>query len=191
MAMSEPRKRAGDIARPTLRGPRVVLRAPRASDVADRLALGRDPEFRRMVGAAGPAPGPFTEADAERWQHELELEPHGWVVEYDGHCVGVARLHSVDSAAGSAHLAVGLFAPQHRGLGLGTEAVQLLLAQAFNALALSVVRLRVLAFNARARSCYGRCGFREIARAAVNLNGERTEDVTMAITAVEYRAHPV
>src|SRR4029453_298017 len=53
--------------RPELRGPRVLLRAPRASDRDDRLAAGRDPEFRRMVGGTGPDPGPLTMAEVDRW----------------------------------------------------------------------------------------------------------------------------
>jgi ribosomal-protein-alanine N-acetyltransferase len=157
---------------PTLRGDRVVLRHPCPADVADRLAAGRDPEFRRMVGTTGPAPGPMTHADAQRWYDSLASEPHGWAIEYNGRCVGVARLRGVDAALPHAWLAVGFFAPEHRGRGLGTEAVQLLLAYAFGTLAVAVVRLRVLAFNARAIACYRRCGFREFAREPVELGRE-------------------
>ena len=35
---------------PTLRGTRVKLRPPVERDKEDRLAAGRDPEFRRVVG---------------------------------------------------------------------------------------------------------------------------------------------
>jgi [ribosomal protein S5]-alanine N-acetyltransferase len=175
-------------AAPTLRGRRVVLRAPQPSDVADRLAAGRDPEFRRMVGAVGADPGALTQADAEHWYVKLRQESLGWVIEHAGHCVGVARLHGVDEATRSAHLAVGLFAPTHRGRGLGTEAVQLMLTHAFDSLELTTVRLRVLAFNARALACYRRCGFREVGRQAVELDGERAEDILMELTAPEFRA---
>jgi hypothetical protein len=36
---------------PILQGQHVLLRPPRASDKRDRLELGRDSEFRKMVGA--------------------------------------------------------------------------------------------------------------------------------------------
>jgi [ribosomal protein S5]-alanine N-acetyltransferase len=78
-----------------LSGDRVVLRAPRLEDVADRLAAGRGPEFRRMVGATGPG-GPFRRADAERWCAALTAEAYGWVIEHDGRCVGEARLHGLN-----------------------------------------------------------------------------------------------
>jgi uncharacterized protein YhfF/RimJ/RimL family protein N-acetyltransferase len=169
--------------RPVLRGPRVTLRPPRPADVADRLAAGRDPEFRRMVGADAAAPAPFTRADAERWYARLAAEPHGWVVEHEGRCVGLARLHGVEPAARRAWVALGLFAPEDRGRGLGTEALRLVLAHAFDGLGLVVVRLRVLAHNARALACYRRCGFGEVGREPVTVGGERTEDVTMALHA--------
>ena len=73
-----------------------------------------------MVGAIGSAPGPLTQTDAECWYEDVAHEEHGWVIELEGRCVGVARLHSLDASLKQAHLAVGLFAPQHRGKGLGT-----------------------------------------------------------------------
>jgi RimJ/RimL family protein N-acetyltransferase len=138
-----------------------------------------------MVGAIGSAPGPLTQADAERWYDDVGREEHGWVIELDGRCVGVARLHSLDASLKQAHLAVGLFAPQNRGMGLGTEAVQLVLSHAFDTLELSVVRARVLAFNSRAIACYRRCGFREVAREPLSLDGEAAEDVLLEVRASE------
>jgi RimJ/RimL family protein N-acetyltransferase len=164
-----------------------VLRAPQPSDIADRLAAGRDPEFRKMVGAIGSTPGRLTQADAERWYEDVGREKLGWVIELEGRCVGAARLHSLDESLKQAHLAVGLFAPQHRGMGLGTEAVRLVLSHAFDTLELSVVRARVLAFNSRALACYRRCGFREVAREPLSLDGEAAEDVLMEIRASEMR----
>ena len=167
---------------PTLRGARVVLRAPRPDDIADRLVAGRDPEFRRMVGAR-PTAAPFTRGDAERWYATLARESHAWVIEHDGRGVGEARLHHVDRTAGEGWLALGVFAPAHRGRGLGTEATRLLLGHAVGALGLGRVRLRVLAFNERALACYRRCGFREVGREPVRLDGgEAAEDVLMEAT---------
>jgi RimJ/RimL family protein N-acetyltransferase len=135
-----------------------------------------------MVGAA-PTTEPLTRADAERWYSALAREPHGWVVEHEGRCVGEARLHHVDQVAGEGWLAVGLFAPADRGRGVGTEATRLVLGHAFGALGLRRVRLRVLAFNTRALACYRRCGFREVGREPARLDsGEAAEDVLMEVT---------
>lgn len=167
---------------PTLHGRRVVLRTPLPADIAERVAAGRDAEFRRMVGAR-PATGPLTRSEAERWYAALAGEPHGWVIEHDGRLAGEARLHHVDAAAGEGWLAVGLFAPADRGRGLGTEAVALLLEHAFHALGLRRVRLRVLAFNGGALACYRRCGFKETGREPARLDGgDAAEDILMEAT---------
>jgi hypothetical protein len=60
-----------------LRGARVLLRTPRESDRNDRLAAGRDLEFRRMVGGTGPDPGPLTTSDVDRWFASVAAEPFG------------------------------------------------------------------------------------------------------------------
>jgi len=168
---------------PTLQGTRVVLRAPRDADRADRLSAGRDPEFRRLVGGVGPDHGPLTRADVDRWYDDLVSQPYAWVVEFEGHCVGVARLHHVDAATGTARYAVGLFQPQHRGHGLGQEITRLVLDYAFASLALRRVDLRVLDFNERAIACYRKCGFAEVGREAVQLGETSASDVVMAIDA--------
>jgi ribosomal-protein-alanine N-acetyltransferase len=170
-------------ARQTLKGARVVLRAPRAADRSDRLAAGRDPEFRRMVGGAGPDPGPLTAAEVDRWYDGLVAEPYSWIVEFEGHCIGVARLHQVDRATRSARYAVGLFRSEHRGRGLGQEVTSLVLDHAFGPLGLARVELRVLDFNDRAIACYRRCGFVEVAREAVQLCDTHAADVVMEIRA--------
>jgi len=138
-----------------------------------------------MVGA-GPATGPLTRADAGRWYEALRSEPYGWVIEHSGRCIGEARLHRVDPPAGEGWLAVGIWSPEHRGCGLGTEAVRLMLGHAFDALGLGTIRLRVLAFNVRALATYHRCGFRETGREAVTLDGEAAEDILMVVTPVAF-----
>ena len=136
-----------------------------------------------MVGGTGPDPGPLTPADVDRWYSALEGEPYSWVVEFEGRCIGVARLHDVNRAAGTARYAVGLFRPAHRGVGLGQEITRLVLDHAFGPLGLSRVELRVLDFNHRALACYRRCGFLEIAREPVQLGGTTAIDVIMEVRA--------
>lgn len=170
-------------ARQTLEGARVVLRAPRPADRADRFEAGRDPEFRRMVGGAGPEPGPLTRADVDRWYDALVAEPHAWIVELEGRCVGVARLHHVDRSTGTARYAIGLFRPEHRGRGVGQEATRLVLDHAFGSLGLARIELRVLDFNLQALACYRRCGFEEVAREPVQLGETSAVDVVMAVQA--------
>lgn len=169
-----------------LRGQRVVLRPPRSEDVTDRLAAGRDPEFRRMVGASTARVGPLTAADAARWYARLAAEPFGWAIEENGRCIGEARLHRFDEDRQRASFAIGIFRPDDRGRGLGSEATRLVLDHAFGPLGLAEIRARVLAYNTRAIASYVRSGFRETHREWTAIDGERVEDIHMAISAAEY-----
>jgi len=134
-----------------------------------------------MVGGVGSDPGPLTPADVDRWYSGLEAGPHSWVVEFEGRCIGAARLDDVDRTAGTARYAVGIFRPEHRGRGLGQEITRLVLDHAFGPLGLSRVQLRVLDFNERALACYRRCGFLEIAREPVQLGAIAACDVIMEV----------
>jgi len=144
-----------------------------------------------MVGAVGPVSKPFTKSDAERWYQKLVGEPFGWVIEYEGCCIGLARIHDIDEHSRSASLALGLFSAIDRGRGFGTEVVRLLLAYAFHDLGLASLQVRVLSFNARAIRCYERCGFKEINREPVTLGTEQAIDVLMRLEATEVQARAV
>ncbi len=170
-----------------LHGRRVVLRQPYSDDVASRLALGRDPEIMRMFGTDPDGLPSLTEADAARWVEALSRHPHAWVVEHDGRLLGEARLDGVDSHDRRARLAIGFYDPARLGMGLGQEAVRLVLAHAFGPLGLHRVGLRVVAYNKRAIRCYRACGFvvegRE--RDAARVGGAWHDDVMMGVLAHE------
>jgi [ribosomal protein S5]-alanine N-acetyltransferase len=148
---------------PTLRGPQVLLRAFRDSDVDDRLRYPIDPEEEDGYGSSWRR-----EWDGRR-EHTREgltanREPapageYSWSVEHAGGCIGNARLR-VDADQHAADYAVGLFVASLRGRGLGREITRLVLGWAFGELGAHRVQLDVLAFNRRAINCYLACGFR-------------------------------
>lgn len=175
--------------RPRLQGKRLALRPPKDSDKSDRLGSGRNPEFRKMVGGDPRDCPPLTEAEVEQWYTRLCQEPFQWVIEYEGLCIGEARLHSVDQGNRSARYAIGIFNSVYWNRGLGTEATRLVLRFAFEELKLHRVDLRVLAFNKRAIACYEKCGFlREgVMREGVLIGGEWQTDVLMSVLEHEYK----
>jgi [ribosomal protein S5]-alanine N-acetyltransferase len=152
---------------PALPGERVILRGPKDSDVDDRLRHPIDPEEEDGYGSSWRR-----EWDGRRYHTREYLvagqappEPtitgsYPWAVEYDGHCVGHARL-AVDPEQHCATYAVGLFVAALRGRGLGREVTRLVLAWAFDVLGVHRVELEVLATNSRAINCYLACGFRQ------------------------------
>ena len=178
---------------PVLQGASVTLRRPRSEDVAERLALGRDPGIMWMFGADATGWPPLTEAEATRWVEEITAHPHAWAVEHGGRLLGDIRLglNALEQHDARARLAIGLYDPDKLGKGLGREAIRLMLAHAFGALGLHRVSLRVVAYNTRAIRCYSACGFvvegRE--REAALVGGERYDDIMMGVLAREFRPH--
>jgi RimJ/RimL family protein N-acetyltransferase len=173
---------------PKFVGERVLLRDATPSDVEARQRLGRHAEIERMFGAEHPVSGALTQRGAEFWLSRLGSEGTiEWVVENEGSLLGTARLHSFDEA--SARYAVGFLDPARLGKGYGTEVTELVLEYAFGEVGLERVTLAVLGFNERAIRCYRHSGFREVGRIpeAAVIDGQRFEDIVMAVTADEFR----
>jgi [ribosomal protein S5]-alanine N-acetyltransferase len=153
------------LALPTLRGERVILRAPRESDIDDRLAHPIDPEEEDAYGSSWRR-----EWDGRRYHtreylaagEKLPAEPgkYGWAVEHRGHSIGGAGLH-VNADQHCAVYTVGIFVRALRGQGLGREITRLVLSWAFGVLGVHRVELEVLSGNGRAIGCYLACGFRQ------------------------------
>jgi RimJ/RimL family protein N-acetyltransferase len=167
---------------PILRGHRVILRPPRAEDVAARLRLGIDPEIHRMYGGSRDALRPLTEEWAARWVEHLRDHGHAWVIDAGG-LIGAIRLDGVNLADRRASLAVGIEDPTKLGRGLGSEAIALVLDYAFAELGLHRLSVRVIAYNARAIRAYEKCGFvvegRE--REAACIDGVWHDDIIMGL----------
>ena len=178
---------SGDV--PILTGDRLVLRPPRRSDADDRLAIGRDPEIQRMYGRE-PDGRALTWQEATEWLARLSAHPCAWVIEHDGRAVGEVRLDDLDRHDERASLAIGIAAAGLLGQGLGTEALHLVIAQAFGPLGLHRLSVRVLAYNTRAIRAYQSCGFvvegRE--REAARVGEERHDDLIMGLLATEWAA---
>ena len=87
-----------------------------------------------------------------------------------------------------ARLAIGLYAPQFLGRGLGAESLRLVLRHAFGTLGMHRVDLRVLDFNDRAIAAYRACGFVEEGREREScwVEGRWHDDVIMGVLDREF-----
>lgn len=170
----------------------MTLRPPRPSDRDERRALGRSPEVVRGFGAVLPEAMEMTEEEADRWFAGLSARPHGWVLEFEGRCIGTVSLDGVTPADRRAALGIGIFDEHLLGLGLGTEAIQLVAEHAFRDLDLHRLGLRVIASNTRAVRCYEKCGFRIEGRERESaLVGDAWEDdLVMGLLADEFLPLP-
>ncbi|MEW6436311.1 MAG: GNAT family protein [Pseudomonadota bacterium] len=174
---------------PILFGRRVTLRAPTPEDAAGRLALGQSPEIIRMYGVDPDAVSPLTETGARLWADSLAKHPYAWIIEHEGELLGEIRLDALDKLDRRARLAIGFFDAAKLGIGLGREAICVVVKHAFHELGLHRIGLRVLAYNTRAIRCYSACGFVEEGREreAAFVAGQWHDDVMMGLLDREAR----
>jgi RimJ/RimL family protein N-acetyltransferase len=167
---------------PVLRSARITLRRPRPDDVAARLQLGGDAEIHRMYGGSLADLRPLTEEAARRWLERLLDHDHAWIIEA-GALIGAIRLHSVDFKDRRASLAVGIEDKTRLGIGLGPEAIGLVLNYAFRILELHRLSVRVVAYNTRAIRAYQKCGFviEGTEREAAFVDGAWHDDIMMGL----------
>lgn len=174
---------------PILTGKRVTLRGPRPEDFEARMRLGTDAEIIRMYGGNRSDVRPMTEEGARRWVQRLLDQDYAWIIEA-GSLIGQIRLDHVDFRDRRASLAIGIEDRGQLGIGLGTEAMALVLSYGFNVLNLHRLSVRVVDYNLRAIRAYQKCGFvvegRE--REAAFVDGVWHDDVMMAILDREHMA---
>lgn len=168
---------------PVLKTARLVLRRPIPSDIADRHALGRDPDIYRMLGADAEKLPPLTEEQAKAWVENIAGHPATWVMEWQGRAIGEILLDNFVEADKRAALIIGILAPEAIGKGLGTEAITAIAEFAFDTLHLHKLSMRVLAFNTRAIRAYERVGFiREgLERESALIGGVWHDDVIVGL----------
>jgi RimJ/RimL family protein N-acetyltransferase len=104
--------------------------------------------------------------------------------------LGVAALVSFAAVNWSrrASLAVGIEDKSQLGIGLGTEAIALVLEYAFRVLKLHRLSVRVIEYNARAIRAYRKCGFvvEGTEREAALVDGIWHDDIMMGMLDSEY-----
>lgn len=137
----------------------VMLRDATPLDVTARFALGNTPEIHAMFGADPGAVRDITPEAAEAWVQSHIDDPHAWIIEDGGALVGGVRLHTINYSDKRAQIAIGIVDPAALGKGIGTTAMRLLAAHAFDTMGLHRLGCRVLDFNERAIAAYEKVGF--------------------------------
>lgn len=139
------------------------LRAAGEEDIELGLRFANDPEIRPNLRFTRPT-------SREKEFAFLRANPTDSsivfvIVPRDGaEAVGFVGLHAIHPENRHAELGIGISGAEHRGRGLGEEAIRLVLAYAFRELGLHRVYLWVKDFNP-SKSLYARLGFREEGRA--------------------------
>jgi len=168
-------------------GQLVRLRAVTRDDLPRYVRWIADPDVTRFLNFFRP----ISLEQEERWfestiAHESQ---HVFAIEtLAGEHIGGVGLHSIHPRYRHAEVGIFIGEKEYWGRGYGSEALQLMLAFAFEQLNLNRVYLHVFAYNERAIAAYQKCGFvREgVLRQAVYKNGEYADALVMAILRDEY-----
>ena len=175
---------------PSLRTERLLLRRPIPSDIADRLALGRDPEIYRNLGADVRNLQTLTDEQAKAWVDNIASHPAAWVIEHQGRAIGEILIDNFVEADQRAGLIIGILDGAALGRGLGTEAIRAVAEFCFDVLGLHKLSMRVLSFNTRGIRAYERVGFvREgLERESALIGGIWYDDVIVGLLKRDFDA---
>jgi RimJ/RimL family protein N-acetyltransferase len=174
--------------KPTLQGELIRLRPIGPEDVEAVWDLVSDPESARLTGRT------------EVYTRESVAERCATIADRPGRIdlavtttgsdemLGEIVLKYIDLRSGTADLRL-VMRPAHRGRGLGTEAIGLVLDMAFEGLGLHRVGLTVLSTNTRALALYEGLGFQTEGRLreAFRDGDRRCDGIVMGLLAEEYR----
>jgi RimJ/RimL family protein N-acetyltransferase len=146
---------------PVLATERLVLRPSRGSD---REAMARGLNDAGVARMLARVPWPYTLADADRFLAMAAAEDarHNFtrIIERDGRAIGCISLGEMPRVVELGYW----LARDSWGVGLATEAARALIAHAFDALGLRLVRSGVFADNAASLRVQVKLGFRPVGR---------------------------
>lgn len=172
-------------------GEKIGIRPLKASDASTLKRYYQDPEVAELLFEEGGDDLPPT------WLLALSIavgrldRRSQWaIVQRDGRMVGMVKLWRISERNGSAMLTIFIGEKSCWNRGYGTDALRLVLRQAFRALNLRRVELHVFDFNQRAIRSYEKAGFvREgVRREALYARGKRHDIYVMGVLQEEFMA---
>ena len=163
-----------------IRGARVALRPVEERDYPQIHRWQNDPEVWWWMDHEEP----FSLADVAESERRARDEGHPYIIEVDGRPIGRIGLDGVRRRDRICRLSVFIGERGDWGQGLGTDAIDALLAHAFDRLDLHQVEVCSLAPNERAIGAFRHCGFTEEARLADRSwkDGRWVDHVVMTVT---------
>ncbi|UCE14636.1 MAG: GNAT family N-acetyltransferase [Candidatus Heimdallarchaeota archaeon] len=175
-----------------IRGKSVTLRGLELGDVEELLLYWNNKNFMNYSGRVVP----YSKEEGEDWVRQTWVERkrgkgYSYAIEENLQCkyIGNAQLRIINTISKRADISVGIFNPNFRNKGLGSEALHLLIEYAFNTLNLQSIELKVFAHNKRAITCYEKLGFKMIGcrRKADFIEGHYIDDLMMDILKEEWK----
>ena len=168
-----------------LEGERVTLRPVALEDHPAILCWQNDPEVAWWMDYEQT----FTLEDIHESEARAVVEGHPFVIEFTGRPIGRIGLNGFSERDGTCSLYIFIGERDVWSMGLGTDAMRLLLRWGFDAFDLYLVQLWSLATNARAIRAYEKVGFRVdgvLRERSAKTDGKRYDRTFMSITRDEF-----
>ncbi len=170
----------------------VILRGLEISDTSMILPHWNKKEFMDYTGRTCPdTHETLTEWIQNTWKERRNNQKHTFGIVYrkTGFLVGYISVNIKNHISRRAGLSIGIFLPEMRDQGLGTEALTLILEYCFNTLNLLSLELNVFTNNPRAIACYTKLGFHKIGvrRKADFVNDVFLDDLMMDLLIEEWK----
>jgi RimJ/RimL family protein N-acetyltransferase len=113
----------------------------------------------------------------------------GIIPNVEARYIGNVRLKILNNISRRADISIGIFNPEYRNKGIGTEALELIINFGFDKLNLLSMELKVFTNNERAIACYKKLGFKKIGyrRKADFIEGQFLDDLMMDLLVEEWK----
>lgn len=171
-----------------LKGKGIDLRTAHKSDFSeDMVKWIHDKEVTTyLMRGTRPVTVELLQAEFEKFKDtEIQL---AIIEKSTGDYIGVVGLHSINPTCHHAEFRILIGEKDHWGKGLGTEALQMISAYAFDVLNLNKVWLGVSTANLRAFNSYKKAGFKKegVLRQEIYKNGKYYDAARMSLLKSEY-----
>ena len=176
-------------------GKHVTLRGLEPSDVDELMLYWNSKQFMNYSGRITT----MSQEEAKEWIHKTWEERRqgkaytfGIVTknkEEEARYIGNVRLKILNNISRRADISIGIFNPEYRNKGIGTESLELIINFGFDKLNLLSMELKVFADNGRAIACYKKLGFKKIGyrRKADFIEGQFLDDLMMDLLVEEWK----
>lgn len=173
-------------------GKLVRLREYRKEDIPLAQGYLNDYETRTFLNPG--LPYPYTLADEEKWfeKNSANNDIYSFAIETlaGGQYIGGCGINELAWKSRVAEIGIFIGDKDYWGKGYGTDAMEALTRFCFEQLNMHKVRLRVHAFNERARHCYEKCGFQVegVLREEIFSRGQYHDDIAMGLLRDEWES---
>jgi RimJ/RimL family protein N-acetyltransferase len=164
----------------------LILRAIEIKDATFLQDMINDPELENMVLGWSL---PVSEHKQIEWIKGLNANDMRFIIEVEGLAIGMASITKVDLKNSVANLNIKIKKDEHKGKGIGTKTIRLLIKYCFDELNLHCLTANILEHNKPSQILFEKCGFKKdgVLRSRVYKRGKYHNVLAYSLLRSEYQ----